>query len=211
MHEELSSGRWSVGAQIPSESQLAEDLQVSRSVIREAIRGMVQLGLLESRHGSGTFVRTVADPTPILDYMTIAEVREIFEVQAGFDVQAARLAATRRSASELAGLRELLDKRNAAELNRTDPLGFATADSAFHLAVAEAAHNPLLLELYRYFVTRLREALYRAHSDPEIPDCGPGVHDDLVAAIAAQDPEAAARAAQQVMQPTIEELQGRGV
>lgn len=193
--DELCSGRWAVGTRIPGEHALAEELAVSRPVVREAIRGLTRMGMLEPRRGAGTFVRSNANPEALLEGFDTAAVREIFEVQMAYDVQAAGLAAHRRTDEDLAGLEELLRLRNSAEDDRSDPRAFAAADADFHFAIVVAAKNPLLLELYRYFVVRLRESLHQVHADPAIPSCGHATHDAIVAAIRAGDAPGAREAA----------------
>ncbi|MCP2258856.1 transcriptional regulator, GntR family [Streptoalloteichus tenebrarius] len=200
LHEQLSSGNWVVGQRIPPEDKLAEALNVSRPAVREAIRGLVQLGILEARQGAGTYVRTTADPLPLLRQVRRAKVRDIVEVQLGYDIQAARFAAERRTEDDLRRLRDLLARRDSAETG-SDPDDFAAQDARFHLAVAEAAHNPVLLELYRYFLRLLEEALHDLRADQELPRCGLEPHRALVDAIEARDPDGAERAVRRVVEP----------
>lgn len=196
---ELRSGRWPVGTRIPGENTLCEQLQVSRPLVREAIQGLTRMGMLEPRQGSGTFVRSVSSPAAMLSGIERADVRQIFEVQMAYDVQAAGLAAARRTEDDVARLRELVQARDEAESDRNTPGRFADADARFHLAVVEVARNPLLGELYRYFVGRLRDGLVHVHADPAIPECGPESHHAIVAAIADQDVAAAREAAYRVV------------
>ena len=197
--EELASGRWPVGSKIPGELALCEQLQVSRPVVREAIRGLTRLGLLEPRQGAGTFVLSLTNPAALLSGVRRADVRQIFEVQMAYDVQAAGLAAERHGAPDLQRLRELLKQRDAAEDDRDDPARFADADADFHLAVVKASHNPLLIELYRFFLDHLRNGLLHVHADRDLPTCGHQPHAEIVEAIAARDAARARDAAYQVV------------
>jgi DNA-binding FadR family transcriptional regulator len=97
----------------------------------------------------------------------------------------------------------LLEDRDAA----CDPEEFGEADVRFHAGVAEAAHNSLLLEAFRYFQSRLRESLSAVRLDRELPDAGPAAHRAVVDAIAARDPEAAGHAAECVVVPTLQALE----
>lgn len=200
---QLTSGIWSVGDRIPGEYDLAGRLQVSRPAIREAIRALTHIGVLEVRRGDGTYVRSTADPRPLLRRFERATLRDVFELQQAYDVQAARLAARRRTSEDLLALEVLLEDRDAA----TEPDEFAAADVRFHLGIADASHNPLLVEAFRYFQSRLRESLSTARLDRRLPDAGPAAHRAVVDAIAARDPEAAGHAAECVIVPTLDALE----
>ncbi|GLW65338.1 GntR family transcriptional regulator [Actinomadura rubrobrunea] len=196
---EVSGGAWRVGERIPGELDLAARLGVSRPAVREAIRALAHVGVLEVRRGDGTYVRSCADPRPLLRRVQTAALRDVFEVQLAHDVQAARLAALRRTEADLARLEELLAARDAAE----DADEFGAADSRFHLGVAEASGNPVLVEACRYFIGRLRESLSAIRLDHRIPEAGPARHRAVLDAVAAGDPDAAARAAAAVIEPTL--------
>ncbi|GAA4099296.1 FadR/GntR family transcriptional regulator [Actinomadura miaoliensis] len=199
LQAEVSGGAWRVGERIPGELDLASRLGVSRPAVREAIRALTHVGVLEVRRGDGTYVRSSADPRPLLRRVQGATLRDVFEVQLAYDVQAARLAARRRTDADLARLEELLAARDAAE----DADEFGAADSRFHLGVAEASGNPVLIEACRYFIGRLHESLSAIRLDHRIPEAGPERHRAVLDAIAAGDPDAAARAAAEVIEPTL--------
>lgn len=202
LNEALAKGTWGVGDRLPTEQRLTEELGVSRTVVREAVRALVHLGVLETRQGAGTYVVSTADPGPLLRRLGMADVREVFEVQLGFDVQAARLAAARRTDADLRRLRALLAARNAA----SSPEEFARADADYHLAVVEAADNAVLLECYRFFVGRLHDGLHALRSQDTVRESGPGPHEDLLAAIGAGDAQAAAAAAEAAIRPSLDAL-----
>ncbi|MCF8572118.1 GntR family transcriptional regulator [Gordonia sp. HY002] len=86
MIEQLTSGEWSVGSKLPGEVTLSHQMNVSRTVVREAIRGLAHLGMLEPVHGSGIYVRTTQSPAAMLEGLDHAGVAEIFEVQMAYDV-----------------------------------------------------------------------------------------------------------------------------
>jgi DNA-binding FadR family transcriptional regulator len=203
MQGQLTSGSWSVGDRIPGEYDLAARLQVSRPAVREAIRALSHVGVLEVRRGDGTYVRSAVDPRPLLRRVERATLRDVFELQHAYDVQAARLAARRRTRADVERLSALLEDRDAA----CDPAEFGAADVRFHVGVAEASHNPLLVEAFRYFQSRLRESLSALRLDADLPDAGPEAHRAVVEAITAGDPEAAGRAAESVIVPTLHALE----
>jgi DNA-binding FadR family transcriptional regulator len=203
MQRQLTSGSWSVGDRIPGEYDLAARLQVSRSAVREAIRALSHIGVLEVRQGDGTYVRSVVDPRPLLRRVERATLRDVFELKQAYDVQAARLAARRRTRDDVVCLGALLEDRDAAR----DPEEFGEADVRFHIGVAEASHNSLLVEAFRYFQSRLRESLSAVRLDQELPEAGSAAHRAVVDAIAAGDPEAAGHAAECVVAPTLQALE----
>ncbi|WP_222870272.1 FadR/GntR family transcriptional regulator [Actinomadura decatromicini] len=117
--------------------------------------------------------------------------------------RAARLAARRRTDADLARLAELPRARDAA----VDPDEFGAADAAFHLGVAEASGNPVLIEAMRFSIGRLRESMRDIRLDRDVPEAGPAAHRAVLDAIAARDPEAAAAAAAAVVEPTLAVLE----
>ncbi|MWA05742.1 FCD domain-containing protein [Actinomadura sp. LD22] len=214
LQRQVSGGSWPVGERIPGELDLAAQLGVSRPAVREAIRALSHCGVLEVRRGDGTYVRSSADPRPLLGGVAHASARDVFEVQLAYDVQAARLAARRRTPADLERLEELLRARD--EATGADEHGaaeFGAADARFHLGVAEATGNPVLIEAMRFFIVRLGETMRAVRLDHEVPEAGPARHRAVLDAIIAADPDAAARAAAEVVEPTLavlDALLGRG-
>jgi GntR family transcriptional regulator, transcriptional repressor for pyruvate dehydrogenase complex len=204
LREQVLSGQWPVGSRLPAETELAQRLEVGRSTIREAIRALVHAGLLETRQGSGTYVRSV---TPGADWeprLRRAAVLEVYEVREALEVQAARLAARRRTETDIAALRACLAER---ERVRADVASFVEADLDFHRAVVAAAHNPLLAEMFDSFAAVLREALIAVRSDQHVRDTGAdAAHARLTAAIEAGDAAAAAEATHDHIDPTAANL-----
>jgi GntR family transcriptional regulator, transcriptional repressor for pyruvate dehydrogenase complex len=202
LREQVLSGHWPVGGRLPAETELAQQLEVGRSTVREAIRALVHAGLLETRQGSGTYVRSV---TPGADWeprLRRAAVLEAYEVRQALEVQAARLAAGRRTDADIAALRETLARRTQARAKARDA-DFVELDLAFHRCVVAAAHNALLAEMFDSFATVLREALiavitdrglHGRHADP--------AHVRLAEAIEAGDAAAAEQAAIDYLDPT---------
>lgn len=204
LREQVLSGQWPVGARLPAETELAQRLEVGRSTIREAVRALVQAGLLETRQGSGTYVRSI---TPGADWeprLRRAAVLEAYEVRQALEVQAARLAATRRTEADVEALRARLAERERAH---DQEARFVEADLAFHRSVVAAAHNPLLAEMFDSFASVLREALIAVRSDRSVRSAGAdAAHARLAAAIEAGDAAAAAQATHDHLDPTAAKL-----
>lgn len=199
LRAQVASGTWQVGDRIPGEVDLTRQLQVSRPAVREAIRALSQIGMLEVRRGDGTYVRSASDPRPLLSRVERATLREVFEVQLAYDVQAAKLAARRRTDADLERLEVLLSARDAA----TEADAFGEADARFHLGVIETTGNQVLIEAGRFFRGRLQESLRTVRLDHEVPEAGPAAHRAVLDAIIAGDAEAAGRAAAAVVEPTL--------
>jgi len=204
LREQVLSGQWPVGGRLPAETELAQRLEVGRSTVREAVRALVHAGLLETRQGSGTYVRSL---TPGADWeprLRRAAVLEAYEVREALEVQAARLAAGRRTEADVAALRSCLAERDRA---RAEDARFVEADLAFHRAVVAAAHNPLLSEMFDSFAAVLREALIAIRSDQAVQSPhADAAHARLAAAIEAGDAAAAAQATHDHLDPTAANL-----
>ncbi|MBT2526695.1 FadR family transcriptional regulator [Streptomyces sp. ISL-99] len=198
LRAQLAEGEWAVGDRIPTEHELAGQLGVGRNTVREAVRVLVHAGLLESRQGNGTFVRSAADPAAVLRGMRHANVLDVLELRVALEAEAARLAAVRRDEADLRTLRRVL-----AELHEQGDRA-ADADLAFHLGVVEATHNAAFTEVYRFFSAQVHETLVTSLGDQEMPPIDLAAHGALIDAIEAGDPAAAERAARAVLQVPID-------
>ncbi|WP_331754269.1 MULTISPECIES: FadR/GntR family transcriptional regulator [unclassified Streptomyces] len=202
LREQLASGRWSVGTRIPGEQELAEMLQVSRNTVREALRALVHLGLLEARVGDGTYVRVTSELEAVLLRRTATtRAADVLELRAVLEEHAAGLAAERRSETDTVRLRELLAA--ARESNRSGSMAqVAAADGAFHLAVVQAGGNELLAELYEHLGGALSAFLAALPWDDDVAAEHDHWHAALVDAIGAGDAVAARYAASMLVQVT---------
>ncbi|MEV7281880.1 FadR/GntR family transcriptional regulator [Streptomyces sp. NPDC093111] len=198
LRTQLAEGEWAVGDRIPTEHELAELLGVGRNTVREAVRVLVHAGLLESRQGNGTFVRSTADPAAVLRGVRHAGALDILELRVALETEAARLAAVRRDTHDLLRLRAAL--AGLRECGDRD----AAADVAFHLAVVEATHNAAFREVYRFFSAQVHESLTEALGDHAMPPVDIDAHEALVAAIEAADPDAAEARTRELLRPPME-------
>ncbi|NRQ33663.1 FadR family transcriptional regulator [Nonomuraea sp. NN258] len=206
LRQEIANGTWPVGSKIPSESQLATTLGVSRLSVREAVRVLVHAGLLTTRQGDGTYV-TASDESQVAlrRHLSRAAAMDIIDVRRGLDLVAARLAAGKRTDDDLDRMRQALSRRAAAG-RAVDLDGFADADVDFHLAVAQAAHNPVLADLYRSMSDALRDSVRHDHC-MERAVLGPDTsHDDLLAAIEAEDAATAVSVALSILDQQEQDL-----
>ncbi|MFF9489372.1 FadR/GntR family transcriptional regulator [Streptomyces sp. NPDC014676] len=150
LRDAIERGEYAIGDKLPSEAELCRALEVSRPVLREALRALQTMGLTVSRTGKGTFVvaDAVEDPT-FGDYAA----GDLLEVRRHIEIPVAGYAAERRTPENLDRLTRLLDRME----RETDTAAWVAMDTLFHLAVAEAAQNPV----FRRVIEEIRDALAR--------------------------------------------------
>ena len=144
----LLAGHVKPGERIASERRLCEVLGVGRSVVREALKALTLLGLLEVRQGDGTYLkRTDSELLPrAIEWgllLGTKRTRDLIEARQHLEVIVAGLAAERRDEVALTDLRSLMAKIGSA----SEPDAFVAADVAFHLRIAEAAGNETLYQI----------------------------------------------------------------
>ena len=191
----IAADEWPLGSRLPTETELMSQLGIGRSTVREAIRTLARVGLVQVRQGDGTYVTgRPTDNEPLRLRCQRAQLHEIYDVREALDLQAARLAAERRSEEDLVALREHLDARAAAH-GAHDAHAFADADVAFHQRIVAATQNDMLIDLYRVLGESLVQSLtiHKRENDFEGVDTTEE-HESLLAAIAASDPAAATHA-----------------
>jgi GntR family transcriptional regulator, transcriptional repressor for pyruvate dehydrogenase complex len=172
VEESIQKGQLKPGDQLPPERELAEQFGVSRTAVREAVKALREKGLVEAYPGRGTFITDGTSYTirQSLDRMMrsgnegfafLAEVRQILEPEI------AALATTRADDEALEAMRKQVEIMDTA---KEDPDAFIEADLDFHLALAEAAANPIILSLIDSIVGLLREqrmGIFQVEGGPE--------------------------------------------
>lgn len=193
IHALIREGRWAPGDQIPPERELAERFRVSRTSVREALRALEMQGVIDSRQGGGTFVRT-ADTEALVPPLAAAilrgrrELAEVLEVRELIEPGIARLAAARATAEHSAELETLLERqRECIVAGRS----FVDEDTAFHYTLARAADNHILLRLHNVILDLLRESRQSYLHVPDRPQMSLRGHEAILGAIKRQDAEAA--------------------
>jgi len=196
LQTQIATGEWDIDDRIPTEAELVAQLGVSRSSVREGVRSLVQLGLLETRQGDGTYV-VAKDPTQVAlrRALTGADAREVMRVRQALDALAAREAARNRTEDDVAHLTAQLRARSAAA-QRGDAAAFTRHDVAFHIGVVAASHNALLAGIYASFDASLYTAVLSNAAPSMLIDGTPAdEHESLLQAIADRRPDAAGDAA----------------
>jgi GntR family transcriptional regulator, transcriptional repressor for pyruvate dehydrogenase complex len=148
LRELIGSGALQPGDKLPPERALATRLGVSRPTLREAVRGLVIMGLLETRHGAGTFVVRSApsggDTLTVTVDLQGAPVEELFEIRLLLEPSVTERAAARITDTELAELRDKLGQMEAAVGEAAE---FSLLDAQFHRSVHVAARSATMLSL----------------------------------------------------------------
>jgi DNA-binding FadR family transcriptional regulator len=206
MEEKLSAGD-----SLPSTGELAERFAVSRTVIREALADLTGRGIIERSQGRESVVSMPgSEQLQVLLNFRVErddiDVQSIMEFRQSIEVDAARLAATRRSDDQLAGLRVAFDALAKAK----GEVEFHDADIAFHRAVAAASGNPLMVLVLDSLVELLQGVRRRSYRGRKKRGIGlDGVvadHKAVLQAILKSDPDAAAKAMSKHLGNTIKDL-----
>jgi len=181
------------GDRLPPERQLAAQLGVSRASVRQALVALEVQGLIEVRHGGGTFLRADhLDPAPMAALLDLKRrLPDILDAREALEVKLAELAAERRSAIDLETIDAALQLM-ADEIN-TDAPGEA-GDEAFHRAIAQAAHSALLVQMYASLAEDIRSSRHESLSQVGRPAVSLQQHRAVADAIRDRDGVAAAAA-----------------
>ncbi|PCK80634.1 FadR/GntR family transcriptional regulator [Rhizobium sophoriradicis] len=200
IRSDILGKRWAVGDKLPNEATLSAMLSVSRGTVREAVRVLVSQGYLETRQGSGTYVRSTRDAGRPLTMARRASLRDQFEARLALDVEAARLTAIRKTPETVTELRRLLSERGTYDGG--DKAGFIERDLAFHKAVIAASGNRAMVEIYDFFSASIAETI-AATLGTDIPEPDMQAHADIVDAIETGNPDTADAAVRRFMAPVL--------
>lgn len=202
--DRVRSGGLAVGSKLPTEAEIMGEFGVSRTVVREALSKLQASGLVETRHGVGTFVTGLGDSTAFRigpeQMATLRDVIAVLELRIGLETEASGLAAMRRSEANLAVMRAALDEFGAAiEVGRDA----VAADFQFHAEIARATQNPHFADLVgalgQTIIPRARLEAPGLPAALQPPDAERlaylrrvnGEHESIYDAIANQDADAA--------------------
>jgi GntR family transcriptional regulator, transcriptional repressor for pyruvate dehydrogenase complex len=194
IEESLLNGTLKTGDQLPAERDLAQRFGVSRTAVREAVKALREKGLVEAYSGRGTFITdgTSQAVRQSLDLMVKIGQPEgsqyLAELRAILEPEIAALAAARAQESDMITMREAVAVMDRAG---RDPDAYIEADLDFHLSLAEAAANPLILSLIDSIVGLLREQRMKIFKVEGGPERGQFHHKRILEAMEQRDPEKA--------------------
>lgn len=186
----LTSGEFRVGDRLPPEAALAADLGVGRTTLREAVRVLEHDGLVDVRHGSGSYVRSLSGAGAFSTRLRQGRVLEVLEVRRALEIEMTRLTAARRSEGVLLAMTRALEQmRQSAEAQ--DERSFLDADMEMCRLLAVGTGNAILMELHGSFAEALRLALAQVLAIPGVMLNCLSRHGQLYEAILARDEDLA--------------------
>lgn len=189
----IEKGHLKVGDQLPPERTLADIFKVSRHTVREAIRILEQKQILKSRPGSGTFVVT-EDESSLVEFLTDSLCRkkskllDIFQFRRMLEPQIAALAAQNATAESIG---KIENAQQAYQAVRDDPKSLKEKDQLFHLALARATGNAVLLQVMERLTDVLGECRVELSQSPDRRRVSIKGHARIVAAVRRRDLDAA--------------------
>ena len=199
----IRQGLLSEGEKLPTESELVRSYDVSRTVVREALSKLQAAGLVETRHGIGTFVLPARQTHNLVlsahEINESVDVLAVLELRISLETEAAGLAAQRRQDVHLQAMRSALE---AFEHNFAAGLETASHDLAFHLSIAQATGNRYFQDILQHFGSMLipRNRITSIDKPARDPDYLRRVnreHEEIFSAIERQDADSA-RAAMRI-------------
>ncbi|WP_275693126.1 FadR/GntR family transcriptional regulator [Devosia lacusdianchii] len=189
----VTTGELKPGDQLPSERKLAETFDVSRPTLREAIRALDVLGVVEVRHGGGAFVSQLEASDllgPLTFFLTLraSEVEKLYDARRLIEGEIAALAAAQATPADFDALTDLVDLQDAAKL---EPAKYRELDTAFHRGLAELSGNDFLARAAQSLNILGQEFRKTASETPNVITTSITDHRAIIAALRAGDAEAA--------------------
>ncbi len=187
----IIGGELRPGDRLPSERELAQQLRVSRTVVRDAVKTLAGRGLVRVKHGAGIFVAAPEDEPSALLSLRGAGLNDLFEIRKALEVKAAGWAAERHGPHHLQRLHEIVEdaRRHADDLEV-----LSKRDAQFHCAVAEASRNLVLVRVMLMLLDLLEDARRETLSIPGRAELSIEDHERVIQAIEARDTEGARQA-----------------
>jgi len=204
----IVDGTLAAETSLPSERELARQYGVSVGVVREAIRSLAAIGLVDVRHGVGSLVNprslwNAAAPMLLLIQSEPNSVLAVHDVRAALECMSAETAATMAGPDNLREIEESLERM---EKDLDDPNANVAADLEFHLALARATHNGILLSVLQPLIEPIHECMLRGTHVPTAALRAVAYHRSIADAVRKRAPREARASMHQHMHTTREEL-----
>lgn len=210
LRDDIATGKYKPGRQLPAGKDLGERFGVSITVVREALARLKSDGLIASYQGKGVFVEDDSTARPFRLPSAGAKksaLAHIFELRIGIEVQAAMIAAERRHDRDLKAMMRHLRIMAPGQASFEDALA---ADIGFHLAIAEATHNPLIVSFTRFLQPHLNSFISQSRGvsakNPSAERMVYKQHHAIYEAIGAADPRRAGTAVRKVLEGSLDRL-----
>jgi DNA-binding FadR family transcriptional regulator len=196
----IVNGTYQVGEKLPNETDMMASFGVGRSTIREAIKLLANIGILDVRHGVGSFVNEmVSSREPIDVRLSKADTKHIDEVRAWLEIKMAEKAAMNRTEADIRRMAEVLQRRD--HYGKTGQIAQSIdEDLAFHSCMAHATCNPVLEDLYKATAKHVKRYLLDTMRDTSIMTVTQQLHVELLDAITRQDCEQAIACIKEILE-----------
>jgi|Deesub1362B_J571_1020462.scaffolds.fasta_scaffold02401_6 GntR family transcriptional repressor for pyruvate dehydrogenase complex len=197
LHGLIVSGKLKPGDMLPSQDKLAEHLSVSRNTVREALNKLMVMGLLTAKQGVGTIVN-VSSPSSYMSglsdhlLMDTPSVREFLEARVFVEKATVRLAVIRSTPEDIARMEEIISKQSEAYL-RKEVDAFSKLDVEFHMALANASRNKVLLKFLETICELLHKFIAEVSLLPDAIEHAIRFHTDILEFIKMRDSKNAER------------------
>ena len=195
--EKVRTGELRTGDRLPGERSLAAQMEISRPTLREAVKVLVDAGVLEVRRGpgGGMYVATDVVPTDLVRHsasLRLAEIAAVLEARRLLEPRVAQLAAERATDEDFDALERSIEAMRVLVGGGWHPRHedrFLQLDVQFHLALARAAGNPTVETLMRMLFRQLEIARDMAMHVPLVPEWTIGIHERTLAALRSGEPD----------------------
>ncbi len=186
LKQQITEGTYRAGDKLPTEPELMKTFGVGRSSVREAVKLLVNMGVVRVQQGSGTFVAVPSNNDDVNIKMSTADRTELDEVRKILDIAIVEKAVARRTEKDIERMRASLEKRKVnAEKDLLEEC--IEADLNFHIAIADAAHNRILADIYRSAATHLLSEFNRIYDGTDCFINSQTSHEKLLKHIIAGD------------------------
>ncbi|WP_305067609.1 FadR/GntR family transcriptional regulator [Tellurirhabdus bombi] len=191
LQQQITSGQYTVGDKLPTEPELMLQFGVGRSTIREAIRMLANSGLVRVQQGLGTFVELRQNAIePFQQSLQRAEGDDLNEVRQLLELKIAEKAASNRTEEDIQLMKHYLQKRHEAAL-QNKPEECIEADIEFHITLARAAKNEVLVDLYKIIANKMKKSFMAVFITTETLLSKQSLHTALLQSIIDQNPQKA--------------------
>jgi GntR family transcriptional repressor for pyruvate dehydrogenase complex len=197
LSDQISEGRWKPGEKLPSESELCFALNIGRSTLREALKSLAFVGMVQMRPGEGTYV--IEGSGLLIERImargllkTEKELQDVVEARLVLEAETAALAAERAEPADLEQLDALMSEMKQSIVGQGRP--YVDLDVEFHLAIARCAKNQMLYELLSPIRGVLKEWISKSQELPGIQQNAHRQHAVILSAVRKREPEKARHA-----------------
>ncbi|WP_212768226.1 FadR/GntR family transcriptional regulator [Larkinella sp. C7] len=191
LQHQIASNHYKIGERLPSEPELMQQFGVGRSTVREAIRILANKGLIRVQQGVGTFVELQQNSVePFHQSLSRAEGDDVNEVRQLLELKIAEKAALNRTQEDIELMTGYLQKRHEAALQNR-PEECIEADIQFHIRLAMASKNEVLVDLYKIIANKMKKSFMEVFITTETLLSKQNMHTSLLQSVADRDPKKA--------------------